>query len=96
MEKYNPEQEQSMQNVERVEEHCGITLEVSFWVEFLLKAACTAFAAGNLTILNTAGTGWVFLPLPSSFEATETRVLPCAGGCDTTGFGRRNSRAFGS
>lgn len=82
--------------MEGVEEHCRRTLAVSFWVEFPLKAACIAFAAGNLIRQNTAGAGWVFLPLPSMFEATKSLVLPCAGACDTTGLGRGNSRAFGS
>lgn len=99
MQKYNPEHIQSMQwfvyeNVEGVENHCKLTLEVSFWVESPLEAAFIAIAAGNLIRQNTAGTGWVFLPLPSTFEATETPVLPCAGGCDTTAFGRTNPRAF--
>lgn len=101
VEKYNPKQKQSVQwfvheNVEGMEENCKLNLEVSFWVEFLLEAACFTFAAGNLVRQNTAGTGWVFLPLPSTSEAMETPVLPCADGYDTTGFGRTNSRAFGS
>lgn len=100
-EKYHPKQKQSVQwfvheNVEGVEENYELTLEVSFWVEFPLEAACIAFAAGNLVRQSTAGTGWVFLPLPSTSEATEIPLLPCAAGCDTTGFGRTNSRAFGS
>lgn len=55
-------------------------------MEFPLEAAFVAVPAGNLISQNTAGTGWVFLPLPRTSEATETPVLPCAGGCDTTAF----------
>lgn len=51
-----------------VEEHCRLTLEVTFWVEFPPEAACIGFAAGNLVRQNIAGAGWVFLPLPSTFE----------------------------